>query len=114
MANTANDFLTETGAFDVSKIMAAAHRKAAAEFARTVCVYAGIDVRVTGAMGTWSAQYVATARTVEVRALKIPASASYRAELARALADYWHRARVMRSRFIPAPVAVAAPLALAA
>jgi hypothetical protein len=109
--NQANDFLTETGAFDLAKIMTAAHRKARAEYARTVCVLAGLNVRVTGAMGTWNAQYIAAAASIDARALNIPASMSYRAELARALADYWHRARVMRSRFVPAPVSIVYALA---
>lgn len=113
MTDTANDFINSDGSYDVSAIMAAAHRKARAEFARNVCSLAGIKVRPVCEMGTWNAQYIVAAAGVRVA---VPVSQSYRAELALALSHYWSRAKEMRRRGYrrapPAIVAPAEPIAL--
>jgi hypothetical protein len=109
MTDTANDFINSDGSYDVSAIMAAAHRKARAEVARNVCSLAGVKVRPVGSMGSWNAQCIAAACGVRV---VLPASQSYRAELKAALAHYWWRAQAMRASGYRRPVAEAvAPVA---
>jgi hypothetical protein len=101
------DFINPNGSYNVSAIMAVAHRKARHEVNKSLCFAAGVEPRLTGYGHHFEAAYAETAGTIDRRTVKLIARFSYRAELQKALVQAWWEARVLRSRHVP----VAAPVA---
>jgi hypothetical protein len=98
---TTQGFINADGSYNVAAIMTVAHRKARHGFNTSLIVLSGY--RVHCPLSQCEAEYARiVAQHVDRRALTIPACLSYAAELKQALADCWHHARVMRSRFVPA------------
>src|SRR6266581_2722199 len=98
----------DDGTFDVSLILAIAHRRAKAERNLEILCAAGISCPAHVPLGEAVAWEAAAAATVDLTALPGPPPLSYREHLARQVRAVWAIA-ISHRRRRPRPVAAPAP-----